>query len=106
MRTQVVASVSAFMGGTLNWAVITTGTPPSEVDTMVGDSSAKSVRVTTDTEGRLGFDFLVNAFPGTAWKLTLTAVGATNPRYERAGLTDHHGRGHDGGTIAFDGTNA
>lgn len=99
MTTNVEATVSAFMGGTLNFAVITTG--GGDVHTMIGDDSSKSADLVTDSDGRLSFTFVVNAFPGTAWKLTLTRAGAEKPQYERSGLTDHKGVGHDEGTISF-----
>ena len=103
MPIRINAVVSAFMGGDLNWAVITTGQPLSDVNTMIGNGSRKSVEVEAGANGRLAFDFIVNAFAGTAWQLTLTEVGAANPRYERAGITDHNGRGHDGGMVDFSG---
>lgn len=102
----VTADVSAFMDGALNFAVITTGEPPTDVQPMIGDASDKSADVRTDVDGRLGFDLFVNAFPGTAWKFTLTKLGATTPQYERAGVTDHNGRGHDAGIVDFGASHA
>ncbi|GJG86809.1 hypothetical protein tb265_19900 [Gemmatimonadetes bacterium T265] len=101
MPVQVTAVVSAFMNGTLNWAVLMTGSSPATANTMLGDAASKSVDVETDDGGRLVFDFTMNAFPGTAWRLTLTKAGAAAPLYEQSGVTDQRGIGHDSGTVNF-----
>jgi len=102
---EVTATVMATKGGTLNWAVIVTGQPPNtKVDTLIGSDSSKSANVKTQDDGTLTFSVELNAFPGTAWNFTLTKKGEAKPHYQtflEEGLTDHKGRGRDGGTVTF-----
>ena len=102
---EVTATVMATRGGTLNWAVIVTGQPPNtKVDTLIGSDSSKSANVKTEANGILTFSVELNAFPGTAWNFTLTKKGEAKPHYQtflEEGLTDHKGRGRDGGTVTF-----
>lgn len=98
----VVARVVASDGGNLNWAVFTSVAPPdTQVHTMQGDDTQKEAEVQTEADGSLTFGFVVNAFPATSWKLTLTEMGKKEPRYEREGLTDSQYLGRDSGRINF-----
>jgi hypothetical protein len=49
----------------------------------------------------LDFGFVVNAFPATSWKLTLTEKGKDKPRYTKEGLTDSQYLGRDSGKVNF-----
>ncbi|MVN75660.1 hypothetical protein GO988_04905 [Hymenobacter sp. HMF4947] len=98
----IIARLAAADGGTLNWAVLTSGTKPNtQVHTMLGDETQKEVAVRTEADGTLDFGFVVNAFPATSWKLTLTEQGQQGPRYEREGLTDSQYTGRDSGKVNF-----
>lgn len=98
----IIARLLAVDGGTLNWAVVTSGTRPDiRVHTLLGDDAEKQAEVQTMADGSLTFGFVVNAFPATAWKLTLTEKGKQEPRYEREGLTDSQFLSRDSGKVNF-----
>jgi hypothetical protein len=98
----IVAKVIAPDGGTLNWAVMTSENDAGvTVYTMEGDDASKEVEIETEPDGSLDFGFVVNAFPGTSWKLTLTEKGKKEALYEREGVTDSQYTGRDGGKVSF-----
>ena len=92
-RTKLTAVVAATDGGTLNWAVVMTGTE-RKVVTMMGDGSSKSTSVDTDEDGKLRFTMTLNAFFGTSWKLSLTRDGDDKACFEVSGVSDEHNLGH------------
>jgi len=99
-KKTIVTKVTS--AGILNWAVITSeGSAGIKVYTMVGDDNTKEVEVETESDGSLNFGFIVNAFPATLWKLTLTEKGKKDARYEREGVTDSQYTGRDGGKVSF-----
>jgi uncharacterized GH25 family protein len=97
----VEATVHAYKGGEINWAVLATGSNLSDVHTMQGSSAKKSVVVQTDEQGKLTFDMTLNAFPGTAWELKMKEATTEKDKYANKGVANSNGIGRDSGTVDF-----